>query len=59
MSGRPWPYNKETRKKEAIERNARWSSLTPSQKLAELDSRLGKGIGASRQRKTLEEQSNG
>ena len=53
MSSRPWPFNKELRKKEAAERNARWSSLTPSEKLASLDSRLGTGVGATRQRKLL------
>lgn len=39
--------------KEGKERDARWATLTPIQKLQELDLRLGRGIGAMRQRKKL------
>lgn len=35
-------------------RNEAWRKLTTSEKLADLDRRLGKGIGARRQRKILE-----
>jgi hypothetical protein len=35
------------------ERNAHWRSLTPQQQWDELDRRLGKGIGARRQRTKL------
>lgn len=35
---------------EATERNAAWSDLTPKQQLASLDARLGKGVGAKKQR---------
>ena len=41
-------------RREACEkRNAEWRELTPAQQLAELDARLGKGIGAARQRAKL------
>ena len=35
---------------EAIERNNRWAQLTPEQQLEDLDRRLGKGVGAKKQR---------
>lgn len=35
-------------------RNAAWQALTRDQKIAILDMRLGKGVGAKRQRKMLE-----
>lgn len=56
MSGRPWPSLKAQRKKEATERNAKWQGLTPTQKLARLNERLGVDVGATRQRKILEAQ---
>lgn len=34
-------------------RNEAWAKLTPEQKLADLDRRLGKDVGARRQRKLL------
>lgn len=34
-------------------RNEAWRRLTTSEKLADLDRRLGKGVGARRQRKIL------
>ena len=39
---------------EAIERNNRWAQLTPEQQLASLDERLGKGIGAKKQRARIQ-----
>ena len=44
---------REKRNKEAVERNTRWDAMTPSQKLAELDTRLGIGVGAKKQREQL------
>jgi hypothetical protein len=41
------------RRREAQTRNARWASLTPAQKLDDLDVRLGIGRGAEKQRKKL------
>ena len=43
-------HNREIRREEAIERQEHWSSLTPQEQLVELDRRLGKGVGAVRQR---------
>ena len=42
--------NKETRHKGATIRNEAWAKLTYEQQLADLDRRLGKGIGAKKQR---------
>ena len=36
------------------ERNERWAQLTPAQQLASLDERLGKGIGAKKQRARIQ-----
>ncbi len=38
------------KQKDAKERQAGWASLTPEQQIASLDSRLGKGVGAVKQR---------
>jgi len=38
---------------EGQERNDAWRALSPSEQLADLDRRLGKGVGATRQRKKL------
>jgi len=38
------------RQEEAIERHAAYRALTPDEKLANLDARLGVGVGASRER---------
>ena len=46
--------NKEYKNKEAIERNSFWASLTPQQQLESLDVRLGKGIGAKKQRAKIQ-----
>ena len=40
----------DARKKIADENNEKWNSLTPVQQLAAIDQRLGKGIGATKQR---------
>lgn len=44
---------RETRIKEAAERNEHWRSLSTAEKIASLDRRLGKGKGAKRQRAIL------
>ena len=41
---------KQTKQTEAIVRNEAWAKLTYEQQLADLDKRLGKGIGAKKQR---------
>ena len=46
---------KETKRQEAAERQEFWSELTPKQQLADLDRRLGKGVGAKKQRARLAE----
>ena len=46
--------NKEFKNKEAIERNYYWTSLTPQQQLESLDTRLGKGVGAKKQRAKIQ-----
>lgn len=38
----------------AQERQLYWESLTPTQQLAALDDRLGKGVGAVKQRKRIQ-----
>jgi len=38
------------RQSEADERNEKWASLSPREQLKVLDERLGKGVGAKRQR---------
>lgn len=50
---------KATRRIEHEERVRSWQSLTPKQQLAQLDKRLGKDIGASKQRKKIQEAMNG
>ena len=42
--------NKEERKREAITRNEAWKQLSLQDQLEDLDRRLGKGIGAKKQR---------
>ena len=39
---------------EAIARNEYWAQLTPKQQLADLDKRLGKDIGAKKQRARIQ-----
>ena len=43
-----------TKQQEAIERNEYWAGLTYEQQLADLDRRLGKGIGAKKQRARIQ-----
>ena len=40
--------------KEAIERNEYWAQLTPEQQLDVLDIRLGKDVGAKKQRARIQ-----
>jgi hypothetical protein len=42
------------KQREAIERNEIWAKLTYEQQLADLDRRLGKGIGAKKQRARIQ-----
>ena len=42
------------KQKEAIERNEAWAQLTPEQQIADLDRRLGKDIGAKKQRAKIQ-----
>ena len=42
------------KQKEAIERNEVWAQLAPEQQIADLDRRLGKGIGAKKQRARIQ-----
>ena len=42
------------KQKEALERNEAWAQLTPEQQIADLDRRLGKGIGAKKQRARIQ-----
>ena len=44
---------KDIKRQEGEVRNAQWAMLTAVEKLRSLDSRLGKGIGAKRQRTKL------
>ena len=45
---------KQIKETEAKERNEAWAKLTPEQQLASLDERLGKGIGAKKQRARIQ-----
>ena len=45
---------KQIKETEAIVRNEAWAKLTPEQQLADLDRRLGKGIGAKKQRARIQ-----
>ena len=45
---------KQTKQTEAIVRNEVWAKLTYEQQLADLDKRLGKGIGAKKQRARIQ-----
>ncbi len=47
------PDRKPERVKEGEARNAAWAKLSAAQRLADLDQRLGKGRGATRQRRIL------
>ena len=45
---------KQTKQTEAIVRNEAWAKLTYEQQLADLDRRLGKRIGAKKQRARIQ-----
>ena len=45
---------KQIKETEATVRNEAWARLTPEQQLASLDERLGKGIGAKKQRARIQ-----
>ena len=45
---------KQTKQTEAAVRNEAWAKLTYEQQLADLDRRLGKGIGAKKQRAKIQ-----
>ena len=45
--------NWEIRREEAIERQEGWSKLTSEEKIQSLDKRLGKDVGAVKQRSKL------
>ena len=45
---------KQIKQTEAIVRNEAWAKLTYEQQLADLDRRLGKGIGAKKQRAKIQ-----
>ena len=45
---------KQIKETEAKVRNEAWAKLTPEQQLSELDRRLGKGIGAKKQRAKIQ-----
>ena len=43
-----------SKRQEAIERNKAWDLLTPKEQLEDLDKRLGKGVGAKKQRARIQ-----
>ena len=45
---------KQIKETEAIVRNEVWAKLTPEQQLESLDNRLGKGVGAKKQRAKIQ-----
>ena len=45
---------KQIKQTEATVRNEAWAKLTPEQQLADLDRRLGKDIGAKKQRARIQ-----
>ena len=45
---------KQIKETEAIVRNEAWAKLTYEQQLADLDRRLGKGVGAKKQRARIQ-----
>ena len=45
---------KQIKETEAIVRNEAWAKLTPEQQLADLDRRLGKDVGAKKQRARIQ-----
>lgn len=51
--GGPRPDQAAAKASEAVDRNAAWAELSPLKQLADLDRRLGKGVGARKQRARL------
>ena len=49
---------KQIKETEAKVRNEAWAKLTPEQQLESLDNRLGKGIGAKKQRAKIQSKIN-
>ena len=47
---------RQERRKVAVEKNAAYDKLTAAQKLERLDSKLGLGVGATRERALLQKQ---
>ena len=45
---------KQIKQTEEAVRNEAWAKLTPEQQIADLDRRLGKGIGAKKQRARIQ-----
>lgn len=45
---------KDARRERAEKRNEDWGNLSPQKQLADLDARLGKGVGAAKQRAKLQ-----
>ena len=54
MSGLTKKDRKVIRQREALERQQVWNNMTLQQQLNDLDSRLGKGVGAVKQRKRIQ-----
>jgi hypothetical protein len=50
---------KAKRRATAEERQEAWEALTPQQQLVALDNRLGKGVGAKKQRARIQERIDG
>ena len=49
---------KQIKETEAKVRNEAWAKLTPEQQLESLDNRLGKGVGAKKQRAKIQSKIN-
>jgi hypothetical protein len=51
--GGPRPDRATDKREDAAARNEAWAGLTPERQLAALDRRLGRGVGARKQRARL------
>lgn len=49
-----FPSRREARREEAVERQEHRAALSAAQQLARLDQRLGRGVGAQKERKRLQ-----
>lgn len=49
------PDRSESRKQNADASNQTWRAMSPKDQLAELDKRLGRGMGAAKQRARLQQ----